>query len=334
MILPAQSLDRRTVATAMFINPFGGQDFAEITRPNPLFGREFALDQCRRRRLTEAGERSRNVFFRCIVTRNNFCRRFDASRQLGRFSRQDIESVTADGRSCRPAPIIELDHMRLPSRPLLRSGDPVLRVPQEDPVPPPSARCPGSRSERRLPWPSCRSRPAWWGQAHRVKPPQRGHREGNVAALAVQIDIAEHVVRDAPDVVGDPVQIGRGHVVASWVAFSVGTASPVSRGRPCTITYRPRGGAGSVSEGLTGGQTSRFGRRPSRVAGRFWPGGGSCGPEGRVVPNLFPLLPCRVACYEPWHSVSGRIWHGQPSCPWHASGAGERSVLTALGRLW
>ena len=48
---------------------------------------------------------------------------------------------------------------------------------------------------------------------HRVQPAQHGHRQDNVAVLAADVEVAEDVVGDAPDIVRDPVQVGvaRGH---------------------------------------------------------------------------------------------------------------------------
>ena len=46
----------------------------------------------------------------------------------------------------------------------------------------------------------------------RVEWSEHGHGEDHVAVPAAHVDIAEAVVRDAPSVVGDPVQVGRGHV--------------------------------------------------------------------------------------------------------------------------
>ena len=48
--------------------------------------------------------------------------------------------------------------------------------------------------------------------AGRVQAPEHGHGKYHVAVLAADVDIAEHVVRDTPDVVGDPVQVGSAHV--------------------------------------------------------------------------------------------------------------------------
>ena len=49
------------------------------------------------------------------------------------------------------------------------------------------------------------------GFQHRVEPPQHGHGKDHVPVLAANIHIAEHVVRDPPDVVRDPVQIAVRH---------------------------------------------------------------------------------------------------------------------------
>ena len=51
---------------------------------------------------------------------------------------------------------------------------------------------------------------------HRVEPPQHGHRQDHVAVLAAHIEVAEHVVRDAPDEVGDPVQVAVAHASGPW----------------------------------------------------------------------------------------------------------------------
>ena len=54
------------------------------------------------------------------------------------------------------------------------------------------------------------------GLEDRVEAAEHGHGEDHVAVLAADVDVAEDVVRDAPDVVGDPVEVRRGHV-AVWV---------------------------------------------------------------------------------------------------------------------
>ena len=46
---------------------------------------------------------------------------------------------------------------------------------------------------------------------HCVQPAQHGHRQDHVAILAAHVEVAQHVVGDAPDVVRDPVQVAVGH---------------------------------------------------------------------------------------------------------------------------
>ena len=46
-----------------------------------------------------------------------------------------------------------------------------------------------------------------------VEAAEDGHGEDDVAVLAADVDVAEDIVRDAPDVVGDPVEVGGGHGV-------------------------------------------------------------------------------------------------------------------------
>ena len=46
---------------------------------------------------------------------------------------------------------------------------------------------------------------------HRVQPAQHGHRQDHVAILAAHIEVAQHVVRDAPDVVRNPVEVAVAH---------------------------------------------------------------------------------------------------------------------------
>ena len=48
------------------------------------------------------------------------------------------------------------------------------------------------------------------GFEHCVEAAQHGHGEDDVPVLAAYVDVAEHVVRDAPDVVGDPVEVPGG----------------------------------------------------------------------------------------------------------------------------
>ena len=48
------------------------------------------------------------------------------------------------------------------------------------------------------------------GFEHRVEASQDGHGKDDVAVFAADVDVAEHVVGDAPDVIGDPVEVGGG----------------------------------------------------------------------------------------------------------------------------
>ena len=48
---------------------------------------------------------------------------------------------------------------------------------------------------------------------HGVQPPQHGHRQDHVAILAAHVEVAQHVVGDAPDVVRDPVQVAVAHAM-------------------------------------------------------------------------------------------------------------------------
>ena len=115
MIFPAQSLDRCKVAAAVYIDPFGGVDFTEITGPNHLSGRKFTLDQRGRSRLAKASESLRNLFFSCVVIRYNFRRCFDTGGQVGGFSSQKTKLMIADDEIFKPAPVVELNHLLSPS---------------------------------------------------------------------------------------------------------------------------------------------------------------------------------------------------------------------------
>ena len=42
---------------------------------------------------------------------------------------------------------------------------------------------------------------------HRIEAPQHRHRQDHVAVLAADVEVAQHVVRDTPDEVGDPVEL-------------------------------------------------------------------------------------------------------------------------------
>ena len=48
------------------------------------------------------------------------------------------------------------------------------------------------------------------GFEDRIEPAEHGQGEDDVAVLAADVDIAEYMVRDAPDVAGDPVEVGGG----------------------------------------------------------------------------------------------------------------------------
>ena len=95
------------------------------------------------------------------------------------------------------------------------------------------------------------------GFKHRVEAPQHGHGEDDVTVLAADVDVAEDVVRDAPDVVGDPIQVwgGRGHEVAirGWcpgrpvrsaagnsIAHRAGNVTVAGTGPPVRSPWEPR----------------------------------------------------------------------------------------------
>ena len=46
---------------------------------------------------------------------------------------------------------------------------------------------------------------------HGVEPTQDSHGEDDIAVLPADVDIPEHVVGNAPNVVGDPSQVGVSH---------------------------------------------------------------------------------------------------------------------------
>ena len=43
---------------------------------------------------------------------------------------------------------------------------------------------------------------------HRVESTQHGHRQDDIAVLAAHVEVAQDVVGDAPDEVGDPADVG------------------------------------------------------------------------------------------------------------------------------
>jgi len=58
-------------------------------------------------------------------------------------------------------------------------------------------------------------------------------------------DCTERVVRVAPDVVVERLEVGRGHV---WAVVAFGkVAARIARGNPWTVTYRPPGSLGSTA---------------------------------------------------------------------------------------
>src|SRR5215471_17468038 len=47
---------------------------------------------------------------------------------------------------------------------------------------------------------------------HRIEPPQNGHRQNDVTVFAAHIKVAQDVIGNAPDEIGDPAQIAVAHV--------------------------------------------------------------------------------------------------------------------------
>ena len=60
------------------------------------------------------------------------------------------------------------------------------------------------------------------GFEDRIEAAEDGHGEDDVAVLAADVDVAEDIVRDAPDVVGDPVEVGGGCRGCGHVCVVVG----------------------------------------------------------------------------------------------------------------
>ena len=142
---------------------------------------------------------------------------------------------------------------------------------------------------------------------HRVEPAQYGHRQDHVAVLPADVDIAQHVIRDAPDEAGDPVEstslqaqilpifpvLNRDHRAAlipkpgDWQGFNSAITSSRTTSSVC----------GSQHLSRLFGSTSRLNQPPRRVihqeetVGRFLSGssrekktgqdGPSCGTERR-----------------------------------------------------
>ena len=91
---------------------------------------------------------------------------------------------------------------------------------------------------------------------HSVQPAQHDHRQDDVAVLAADVEVAEDVVGDAPDVVGDPLGVGvrRRHADSGW-----SVPGPWSHILAC----------GPVWRHVRCSRAPRFPRRGSPVAG--WP---------------------------------------------------------------
>ncbi len=48
-----------------------------------------------------------------------------------------------------------------------------------------------------------------------IQPPQHGHGQDHIAVFAPHIEVAQHIVGDAPDEVRDPVQVAVAHSLVS-----------------------------------------------------------------------------------------------------------------------
>ena len=76
---------------------------------------------------------------------------------------------------------------------------------------------------------------------HRVEAAQDGHRQDDVAVLAADVEVAQDVVGDAPDEVGDPVELNRFHLPVSFGTQSgrhqPRLARPLARSRK--TSYHP-----------------------------------------------------------------------------------------------
>ena len=46
------------------------------------------------------------------------------------------------------------------------------------------------------------------GFEDRVEAPQDGHGQDDVPVFAADVNVTKHVIRNAPDVIGDPVEVG------------------------------------------------------------------------------------------------------------------------------
>jgi hypothetical protein len=48
---------------------------------------------------------------------------------------------------------------------------------------------------------------------YRVEPAQNGHRQDHIPVLAADVEIAQHIVGDAPDKIRDPAEVTVAHAV-------------------------------------------------------------------------------------------------------------------------
>ena len=99
---------------------------------------------------------------------------------------------------------------------------------------------------------------------HRVQPAQDGHRQDDVAVLAADVQIAQDIVGDAPDVVRNPVQVGaaRRHRASdrqSWRQAS----------RPALAADRTRDAAQDRFDRLLERQLLQTGLSPGLEIGRI-----------------------------------------------------------------
>ena len=153
------------------------------------------------------------------------------------------------------------------------------------------------------------------GFEDRVEAPQDGHGEDDVAVLAADVDVAEDIVRDAPDVVGDPVEVGGGHGVGGGVV--VGVVPVVAERQYCDMWPRARPRRASPAVTADSGLTDfrwlvRFVRHiwpkvADKLAGRHClrakgiagpPPPPPIHPTGQLEPDVVPY-PYIMKCFPP-----------------------------------
>src|SRR5262249_18200127 len=115
VVLPSQTLDGCAVTRTVGIDPFRGEDLAEVARPNLLRRRKFLLDELRCLRLAEPTKGARYAFFRRIVSRHDRSCRLDTDIELGSVPRHHPPEMASDLFVERVAPV-ELSHAGPPSR--------------------------------------------------------------------------------------------------------------------------------------------------------------------------------------------------------------------------